>query len=140
MTSEGADRPTRQTRQRAAVTAILADSREFRSAQDLHAALADAGTRVGLATVYRTLQALSADGEVDMLRTADGEALYRACEVDHHHHHLVCRSCGRTVEVAGAGVEAWASAMAAEHGFSDLTHTVELVGICAQCAALRSPG
>ena len=65
------------------------------------------GDKVGLATVYRNLQAMAADGEIDMLRTDDGEAVYRACSTGHHHH-LVCRDCGRTVEVEGPTVEAWA--------------------------------
>ena len=59
----------RPTRQRAAVAAVLADVEEFRSAQELHAQLRDAGEKVGLATVYRTLQSMAADGAIDILRT-----------------------------------------------------------------------
>ena len=128
--AEGARRPTRQ---RAAVAALLADTDEFRSAQDLHAALRAAGDSVGLATVYRNLQAMAAEGEVDMLRTDDGEAVYRACSTGHHHH-LVCRACGRTVEVEGPTVEAWANRVSAEHGFTDVHHTLEIFGTCADCA------
>jgi len=90
---------------------------------------------VGLATVYRTLQAMAADGEIDMLRTDDGEAVYRRCSTGHHHHHLLCRSCGRTVEVEGPAVERWADKVSAEHGFVDVRHTLEIVGTCADCAA-----
>ena len=128
---EGARRPTRQ---RAAVAAVLADVEEFRSAQELHALLRASGETVGLATVYRTLQAMAADGDVDMLRTDEGEAVYRACSTGHHHH-LVCRSCGRTVEVAGPTVEAWADRVSAEHGFTDVRHTLEIFGTCADCSA-----
>ncbi len=80
--------------------------------------------------MYRNLQAMAADGEVDVLRTDDGEAAYRACSTGQHHHHLVCRECGRTVEVAGPAVERWAEGVAAEHGFSQVTHTVEVFGVC----------
>ena len=77
--------------------------------------------------------ALYADhGLVDVLRREDGEAIYRRCS-DTHHHHLVCRSCGATVEVEGPAVEKWTSAIATEHGFSDLSHTLEIVGTCADC-------
>ena len=124
----------RPTRQRAAVAALLADTEEFRSAQDLHAALRAAGDTVGLATVYRNLQAMAAEGEVDMLRTNDGEAVYRACSTGHHHH-LVCRACGRTVEVEGPTVETWANKVSAEHGFTDVHHTLEIFGTCADCAS-----
>lgn len=124
----------RPTRQRAAVAAVLAGSEEFRSAQALHALLRDAGEQVGLATVYRTLQAMANDGEIDMLRTDDGEAVYRQCSTGHHHH-LVCRSCGKTVEVEGPAVERWAGAVSARHGFENVEHTLEIVGTCADCAA-----
>ncbi len=101
----------RPTRQRAAIAVALTGSAEFRSAQEIHADLDRSGTRVGLATVYRNLQAMAGDGEVDVIRTPDGEAVYRACSTDHHHH-VVCRSCGLAVEVTGDAVERWAEAVA----------------------------
>jgi Fur family ferric uptake transcriptional regulator len=125
----------RPTRQRAAVQALLVDIDDFVSAQNLHARLRDQGQTVGLATVYRTLQAMATDGDVDMLRTDDGEAVYRRCSTSNHHHHLVCRSCGRTVEVEGPAVESWADKVSAENGFSDVRHTLEIVGTCSDCQA-----
>src|SRR5215207_8264999 len=113
----------RSTRQRAAVAAVLDELTDFRSAQDLHAMLRDRGAGVGLTTVYRTLQTLADSGEVDVLRRVDGEAVYRRCSTGHHHH-LVCRSCGRTVEVEGPAVERWAGRVAADHGFVDVSHTL----------------
>jgi Fur family ferric uptake transcriptional regulator len=125
--------PQRSTRQRAAVTEVLADASGFRSAQELHEELRRTGASVGLTTVYRHLQALSDSGVVDVLRSDDGEARYRACPTEEHHHHLVCRSCGASVEVAGPAVESWAVAVAAEHGYTDVTHTVEVFGTCRAC-------
>jgi Fur family ferric uptake transcriptional regulator len=122
----------RPTRQRAAVEALLVDIDDFMSAQDLHARLRAQGQTVGLATVYRTLQAMATDGDVDMMRTDDGEAVYRRCSTGHHHH-LVCRSCGRTVEVEGPAVERWADMISAKNGFSDVQHTLEIVGTCSAC-------
>ncbi len=124
----------RPTRQRAAIAQALTGSAEFRSAQEIHAALAGSGTPVGLATVYRNLQAMATDGEVDVIRTAEGEAVYRSCATEHHHHHVVCRSCGLAVEVTGDAVERWAEAMAAAHGFTQVRHTVEMDGLCADCS------
>lgn len=92
------------------------------------------GDKVGLTTVYRTLQALAERGEVDVMRPPGGEQLYRRCAAGHHHH-LVCRSCGQAVEVEGPAVERWADRIAAEHGFVDIAHTVEIFGICPECAA-----
>jgi Fur family ferric uptake transcriptional regulator len=113
---------------------VLASSEGFRSAQDIFADLRSDGSKIGLTTVYRALQALSDSGEVDVLRTDDGEAVYRACETDEHHHHLVCRTCGHTIEVEGPTVERWAEAIGAQHGFVAVTHTVEVFGTCAGCA------
>lgn len=123
----------RSTRQRAAVAALLADTDDFRSAQDLYAALRARGDSVGLTTVYRALQSMAEQGEIDVLLRPDGEAVYRRCSA-RHHHHLVCRCCGRTVEVEGPAVERWAGKVAAEHGFVDVAHTVEVFGTCATCA------
>jgi len=124
---------TRATRQRVAVSSILDEIDDFRSAQDIHAILRSRGDSVGLTTVYRTLQSLADAGKVDVLRTGEGESVYRRCSTSHHHH-LVCRSCGRTVEVEGPAVERWAEKIGAEHGFVRVTHNVEVFGTCPDCA------
>ena len=121
------------TRQRTAVSRALADADGFQSAQALHEAMRRSGDSVGLTTVYRHLQALADAGEVDVLRTDDGESVYRRCSTGAHHHHLVCRSCGSTVEVEGPTVERWSDAVAAEHGFIDVSHTLEIFGTCPAC-------
>lgn len=126
----------RSTRQRTAVTRLLDDTDDFRSAQEIHEQLRRSGEGIGLTTVYRTLQTLAEAGEIDVLRTDSGEAVYRRCSA-HHHHHLVCRHCGRTVEVEGPTVELWAEKVAAEHTFTDISHTVEIFGTCAPCATSR---
>jgi Fur family ferric uptake transcriptional regulator len=69
---------------------------------------------------------------VDILRTDEGEAVYRRCS-RRHHHHLVCRGCGRTVEIDGPAVERWADTVAAEHGFTQVEHTLEVFGVCSAC-------
>ncbi|MBQ0903847.1 Fur family transcriptional regulator [Micromonospora sp. U21] len=123
----------RNTRQRSAVSALLAEVEGFHSAQDLHAMLRQRGERVGLTTVYRTLQGLADAGEIDVMRPPGGEHLYRRCS-EGHHHHLVCRACGSTVEVAGPAVESWADRVAAQHGYADVSHTLEIFGTCPACA------
>lgn len=125
----------RATRQRAAVADIMERTDEFRSAQQIHSALEAEGTHVGLATVYRNLTAMAEAGEVDQVRSAEGETLYRACERHEHHHHIVCRRCGRAVEVAGGELEAWIQKVSAQHGFTAMEHTAEFFGLCAECSA-----
>jgi len=124
----------RPTRQRAAIAALLETLDEFRSAQDMHDELRRRGENIGLTTVYRTLQSMAAAGMVDTLRTDTGESVYRRCS-DQHHHHLVCRCCGSTIEVGDHEVEQWAAEVATEYGFSDVSHTIEIVGTCSQCRA-----
>lgn len=132
------DRPSvthlRSTRQRDAIYAALGRAPRFLSAQDLHQDLRRAGAQVGLTTVYRTLQSLAAKGEVDVLVNTEGEAIYRRCRSEAHHHHLVCRACGTSVEVASEEVERWAGETGRRHGFTAVTHTAELCGLCRACA------
>lgn len=128
------ERPAlRRTRQRDAIAAILGDLDEFRTAQQIHEQLRSSGDSVGLTTVYRTLQAMADAEEVDAIRTPEGESAYRRCATGTHHHHLVCRSCGRTVEITGPAVERWATAVAAEHGFRSVSHELEIFGTCGDC-------
>jgi Fur family ferric uptake transcriptional regulator len=127
----------RTTRQRAAVRAVFAELEGFHSAQEVHGLLRSTGDQVGLSTVYRTVQAMADDGELDSIRTDSGEALYRRCSRQHHHH-LVCRACGRTVEVEGPTVERWAASVADEHGFADVSHTLEIFGTCAECRVVAA--
>jgi len=125
----------RSTRQRIAVAAVLQEVDDFRSAQDLHEILRRNGERVGLATVYRSLRAMAEAGDTDMLVTGEGETLYRRCgQGAGHHHHLVCRQCGLTIEVKAPAVERWATTIGGEHGFTDVEHTLEIFGCCPGCS------
>ena len=122
----------RTTRQRSAVAAALGELDGFTSAQRLHDALKARGEAVGLTTVYRHLQALTEAGEVDALRTDDGEVVYRAARrgapppprVPH------LRPDGRGERSGGRGV---GGGVAAEHGFTEVTHTLEVFGTCRSC-------
>lgn len=127
--STGALQPQRRTRQRAALAALLSGSTEFKTAQDLHTELLASGDRVGIATVYRTLQRMADAGELDAIRTADGQMAYRSCST-RHHHHLICRECGKTVEIQAPDFEKWADEIARANGFTDIAHELELFGRC----------
>lgn len=125
----------RNTWQREAVRTALAEREGFVSAQQLHLGIASGPQPIGLATVYRALNDLVEGGEADSLQSPEGEALYRACASIGHHHHLICRECGRTVEIAADEVEQWAQRTAAEHGFTEAHHIVDIFGRCTECAA-----
>jgi Fur family ferric uptake transcriptional regulator len=125
---------SRNTRQRNEVLALLDEEVDFRTPHQLHELLRARGAQVGLTTVYRTLQLLLEAGELDTTRLPGGEQLFRRCGRARHHHHLVCRQCGATVEVEGPAVERWADRIAEEHGFVDVGHTLEVFGTCRVCA------
>lgn len=127
----------RSTKQRSAISALLDEITEFRSAQELHDELRKRGEAIGLTTVYRTLQTLAEAGTVDVLRIDTGESVYRRCSSGHHHH-LVCRGCGFTVEVDGPAVEQWSQTIADANGFTDVSHTLEIFGTCRECAKLAA--
>ncbi|HEU4850503.1 MAG TPA: transcriptional repressor [Terrimesophilobacter sp.] len=124
----------RNTWQREAVKTALDTQDAFVSAQQLHSALRDDGTSIGLATVYRALADLAEGGQADSLQSAEGEALYRACTPGQHHHHLICRNCGVTVEIEADAVEQWARRVAAENGFTQPEHVVDVFGLCPDCS------
>lgn len=130
--------PGRQTRQRSAVRAALTHNPGFVSAQELHHQMRQAGDPIGLTTVYRQLHLLAEQGDADVVVSEDG-SLYRMCRGEDHHHHLICRACGRAVEIEGADIERWAEEMGRAHGFSELDHTVEIFGLCGDCT-VHGPG
>ncbi|WP_342318206.1 Fur family transcriptional regulator [Corynebacterium mayonis] len=125
----------RNTRQREAVVRVLQDVDKFISARFIHDELKNRGEKVGLTTVYRTLQSLTEVEAVDVLHNADGETLYRHCLTADHHHHLVCIKCGRSEEIQGGPVEQWARKMAEHHGYSHVGHEADVYGVCQQCQA-----
>lgn len=125
----------RVTKQRVTIMNFLSEQKEFLSAQNIHDLLKSSGETIGLATVYRTLQSLSEAEQIDAIRSNDGEILYRKCDLEEHHHHLVCKSCGTIVEISGEVFENWITEVAAEYNFSRIEHIAELFGICSKCSS-----
>jgi Fur family ferric uptake transcriptional regulator len=123
----------RPTRQRLAIVEGLARSGKPVTAQALHARLARGVQHPGLATVYRTLQALAEAGTVRTFPAGDGEIAYKLCDPEHHHH-LVCERCGAVVEIPSCEVEAWATRAARRRGFTVTSHQADIYGLCADCA------
>ncbi|TFB70956.1 Fur family transcriptional regulator [Cryobacterium sp. Hz9] len=128
----------RNTWQREAVRGALGANDGFVSAQALHSALHSTGSPIGLATVYRALADLATTGYADSLQSPEGESLYRSCSTNEHHHHLICRHCGLTVEIEADAVETWAHNVATEHGFTQAAHVVDVFGLCERCTAVAA--
>jgi Fur family ferric uptake transcriptional regulator len=126
---------TRNTPQRREVIRALEHVQGFVSAQDLHEIIVGDGGEVALATVYSQLKKLSDGHEIDTVMTDRGEALYRRCVDESHHHHLSCRVCGATIEVDAPELEHWARSVADRFGYHDVRHVLELNGTCPSCHA-----
>ena len=123
----------RATAQRVSIVRALARSGRPLTAQALHARLRRGGRGPGLATVYRTLQALARVGRARTFPVGEGEVAYRLCEPGHHHH-LICERCGTVVEIPACEIEGWAVAAARRRGFTVIAHQADIVGRCARCA------
>lgn len=125
--------PTRRhTKQKEIVLNYLRASRNFVSAQQLHHQLAAGGEVIGLATVYRQLNMLAQSGEVDTVRFKS-QQLFRICDENTHHHHLVCEQCGHTVDIEPPDDEGWIARTAEMHGYTVTEHTLEVFGLCPAC-------
>jgi Fur family ferric uptake transcriptional regulator len=120
---------SRRTDQREAIVLALRASDRAVTAQELHGQLEG----VGLATVYRNLQRLADAGDADTLRRQNGEVAFLLCGGGHHHH-LTCRECGHVEQVRDCRLDDWANGVAGAHGFSEVEHHAELVGLCAACS------
>jgi Fur family ferric uptake transcriptional regulator len=123
---------TRSTKQKQLIQEVLERLNKFKSAQEIHSLIGDSGEKVGLATVYRSLQSLADAGAVDVVTSPDGEALYRACSSEHHHH-LLCKKCGKTTEFSSPEIEKFAEQIAKRYKYTNANHIIEISGICEDC-------
>lgn len=126
----------RSSRPRRAIVEALATRHCGTTARELQGALERAGVRVGVASVYRTLELLADLGLVRRLELRDGGALFEPALPDgSHHHHLICEACGEVETFEDAALERAITALARRVRFQVAAHDVTLRGICPDCAA-----
>jgi Fur family ferric uptake transcriptional regulator len=129
-----AQRGHRLTRPRRSVAELLARQGGTFTAADL---LEDADRHavpIGRATVFRALELFTELGLLERIDLPSGEHAYVACEPAHHHH-VVCRNCGQSVEVADSGLQSVVSEIARRSGYAIDNHRLELFGLCPACHA-----
>ncbi|OZG64403.1 Fur family transcriptional regulator [Bifidobacterium hapali] len=123
----------RITRPRMLIEQTLSELSRFATAQEITDILRNRGTRIGTTTAYRNLQMMASQGKLDVIHL-NGETLYRAC-VDHrHHHHIMCRNCGKTIEIEIPGLEQWIEQAATKLHYVNVAHELEIYGLCPHCA------
>ncbi|MCW2955804.1 MAG: Fe2+/Zn2+ uptake regulation protein [Thermoleophilia bacterium] len=125
------DHGLRVTDQRVEVLDALAGAAGDATAQSLHEVLQSTGSKVGVATVYRTLAALAESGVIDALQHG-ASTCYRLCAPGHHHH-LTCERCHAVEELHDCDLDDWTRRVARRHGYVGVSHTVELRGTCRTC-------
>ena len=121
-----------ETRPREAIARILRAEPRFLSAGELCVRLEESGTPVSRATVYRTLERLAAKVEAALRLNDRGEATLMSCDKGHHHH-AICRSCGRVEDVACGALDSFVDRLRSLHGFQLDDHSLEFHGKCRSC-------
>lgn len=131
-------RGRRLTRQRLIVAESLAQARRALSAQELHERLRPHHPRLGLATVYRALEAQVESGMAQRLERPGHVYAYVACSPEHHHH-LVCTTCQRVQDVDEAVLASMLKGVRERHGFAVDHARLDLYGQCASCRKRSEP-
>jgi Fur family ferric uptake transcriptional regulator len=123
-------RPIR-TRSQDRILNLLKKIKQGISAQDLYIELRNHSQSMGLATVYRSLDALKLEGKVQVRTLANGEALYSLTQQDKHH--LTCLQCGLSIPIHQCPVHQLENELKSSHKFKVFYHTLEFFGLCSQC-------
>ncbi len=122
------------TRPREQIATILRARKRFISAAEIHRALEGTQAKVSLSTVYRTLEHLLSKGDVSVRVDPAGESTYMLCEPEQqHHHHAICRACGKVEDVDCTAIEQFSDSLRSLHGFELDEHTMEFFGRCKAC-------
>ena len=121
------------TKSRLEISNLLKEAHRYLTASDVYQRLKKTGSKASLSTVYRTLEHMQASGQASARAEAGGEASYVFCEPEQHHHHAICRVCGRVQDIACAAIEHLAHDLLAHHKFSLDDHEMEFYGTCASC-------
>lgn len=106
------------------------------SAQEIHDSVRAEGIRLGIASVYRTLEGLDRVGLVQRIDLGDGVARFEPALADgEHHHHFVCDACGNVEPFEDPALEATLERIAGGRGYRVEAHDVVLRGSCGECQA-----
>lgn len=97
------------------------------------------GVNIGRATVFRALDLLASLHVVERLDLPTGTHAYVVCDPDEHHHHLVCSTCGHSVDVADGALAQLVDDIGRRAGYRVEAHRLELFGMCSDCASAQKP-
>ncbi len=124
-----------RTRSQEKILSLLKSIEKGISAQDIYVELRNRNQTMGLATVYRSLEALKLEGMVQVRNLANGEALYNLVQQDKHH--LTCLQCGLSIPIHQCPVHPLEDQLESKHQFKVFYHTLEFFGLCSQCQMIN---
>jgi len=126
----------RLTDQRKLIVNAFSAKKGHVSAEELYRHIQKSTPSIGFATVYRTLKLLADAGFASGKNFGDGFVRFECTYGNKtgHHDHLICTRCGKIVEFANNRIEELQEHVAKEHGFSIKNHTLDIYGICKNCA------
>lgn len=91
-------------------------------------------SRIGYATVYRTMKLLTECGLALARQFGDGQTRYENLPADGHHDHIICIKCSKIAEFQNQKIEQLQIEAAKKLGFTVVNHKLELYGYCPDCA------
>jgi len=127
------DKGLKSTRQREVILDEFLRVGSHISTEELYLRLRRKTPHIGYATVHRTLKLFAECGIAEQRHFGDGQARYEASDLDEHHDHLICVTCGKIVEFEDPRIERLQEEVARQHGFSIERHRLELYGCCESC-------
>jgi Fur family transcriptional regulator, ferric uptake regulator len=132
------ERNFKLTNQRKVVFEILTEKKEEHlSPEEIYEHIKDIYPEIGLATIYRTLQLFEEIGLVYKLNFDDGCYRYEILSPNnkevHQHHHLICKKCGKIMEVKEDLMNSLEEIIEKQYNFEIKNHIVKFTGICSQC-------
>jgi len=121
------------SKQRVDIMAIFLAGEHHMTAEDLYRAVNRVNSKIGIATIYRTLNLLCKSGLCREIKLDDGVSRYEHLHDHAHHDHLICLSCRKLIEVYSPGIEELQEHLAKENGFQLKYHKLEMYGVCKSC-------
>jgi Fur family transcriptional regulator, ferric uptake regulator len=122
---------SQRTRSQDRILDLLKSLNRAISAQDIYVELRSRSESMGLATVYRSLEALKLEGVVQVRTLANGESLYSTVQQDKHH--LTCLQCGASLAIDECPVHQLEHELNDSYQFKIFYHTLEFFGLCTNC-------
>ena len=122
------ERGLRMTEQRRVNAGVLQDSEDHPDVEELYARASAQGTRISIATVYRTVKLFEESGILEKHEFGDGRARYEDADRDHHDH-LIDMNSGEVIEFIDPEIEALQEKIAKKLSYRLKGHRLELFGV-----------